>query len=117
MNYTVRFVRPTYDVISYSLDVLCQERGLVAALYSQGGGGEPDVVVRALQKAKNGDIVQMHIRTQDYNSSVQIYPWLKENNWQLVTMSKIYDDVLLEQANSDGCDLDVGTSLTRTCIE
>ncbi len=117
VNYAVRFVRPTYDVISYSLDVLCQERGLVAALYSQGGGGEPDVVVRALQKAKNGDIVQMHIRTQDYNSSVLIYPWLKENNWQLVTMSKIYDDLLLEQANSDGCDLNMGTSLTRTCIE
>ncbi len=116
-DYNVRFVRPPFDVISYTLNVLCQERGLVAALFSMGGGGEPDVVMRAIQEAKGGDIVQMHIRTQDYNSSVQIYPWLKENNWELVTMSRLYDELLLEQANSDGCDLDVGTWLTRTCLD
>src|SRR3990172_4516044 len=83
MDYSVRFVRPTYDVISYTLDVLCQERGLVAALFSIGGGGEPDVVFRAIQRGKGGDIVQMHIRTQDYNSSVLAFPWLKENNWEI----------------------------------
>lgn len=116
-DYTVRFVRPTYDVISYTLDVLCQERGLVAALFSLGGGGEPEVVVRAIQKGKNGDIVQMHIRTEDYNSSVELYPWLKENNWELVTMSRLYDQLLIEQINSDGCDLGMGASLTRTCLE
>ena len=117
MDYSVRFVRPTYDVISYTLDVLCQERGLVAALFSIGGGGEPDVVFRAIQRGKGGDIVQMHIRTQDYNSSVLAFPWLKENNWELVTMSRLYDDFLREQVNSDGCDVDTGMSLTRTCLE
>jgi len=116
-DYSVRFVRPTYDVISYTLDVLCQERGLVAALFSIGGGGEPDVVFRAIQRGKGGDIVQMHIRTQDYNSSVLAFPWLKENNWELVTMSRLYDDFLREQVNSDGCDVDTGMSLTRTCLE
>ena len=59
----------------------------------------------------------MHIRTQDYNSSIQAFPWLKENNWELVTMSKLYDDYLREQVNSDGCDLNAGMSLTRTCVE
>ncbi len=116
-NYTVRFVRPTYDVISYPLDVLCQERDLVAALFSIGGGGEPEVVMRAIQEAKGGDIVQMHIRTDDYNSSVLAFPWMKENGWGAVTMSKLYDDLLLENANSDGCGIDVGASLTRTCLE
>lgn len=116
-EYPVRFIRPPYDIVSYTLDVLCQERGLVAALFSVGGGGEPDVVFRAIQKAQGGDIVQMHIRTQDYNSSVLAYPWLKENNWELVTLTKLYDDYLKEQINPAGCGIDTGNSLTRTCLE
>lgn len=116
-EYNVRFVRPPYDIISPTMDVLCQERGLVAALFSIGGGGDPGIVTRAIQRGKGGDIIQMHIRTQDYNSSVQVYPWLKENNWELVTMSKLYDDYLREQVNSAGCDVDAGASLTRTCVE
>jgi peptidoglycan-N-acetylglucosamine deacetylase len=116
-EYNVRFVRPPYDVISYTMDVLCQERGLVATLFSIGGGGEPDIVTRAIQKGKGGDIIQMHIRTQDYNSSVQVYPWLRENKWELVTMSKLYDDYLREQVNSAGCDVEAGSSLARTCVE
>jgi peptidoglycan/xylan/chitin deacetylase (PgdA/CDA1 family) len=116
-EYPVRFVRPPYDVISHTLDVLCQERGLVAALFSIGGGGEPDIVTRAIQKGRGGDIVQMHIRTQDYNSSAQVYPWLKENHWELVTMSKLYGDYLREKIDPEGCDVEAGTALTRTCVE
>jgi peptidoglycan-N-acetylglucosamine deacetylase len=116
-TYPVRFIRPPYDIVSYTLDVLCQERGLVAALFSVGGGGEPDVVFRAIQNAKGGDIVQMHIRTQDYNSSVLAFPWLKENNWELVTMTKLYDDYLKEKNNPAGCEIETGTALTRTCLE
>ncbi len=107
-EYNVRFMRPPYDIISPTMYKLCQERGLVATLFSIGGGGEPRVVVKAIQEGKGGDIVQMHIRTQDYNSSVQAFPWLKENNWELVTMSKLYDDYLREQVNSDGCDVNTG---------
>jgi peptidoglycan-N-acetylglucosamine deacetylase len=116
-EYPVRFIRPPYDIVSYTLDILCQERGLVAALFSVGGGGEPDIVFRAIQEAQGGDIVQMHIRTQDYNSSVLAYPWLKENNWELVTMTKLYDDYLKEKINPAGCDIDTGSSLTRACLE
>ena len=116
-EYNVRFMRPPYDIISPTMDILCQERGLVATLFSIGGGGEPKVVVKAVQLGKGGDIVQMHIRTQDYNSSVQVFPWMKENNWELVTMSKLYDDYLREQVNSDGCNINTGNSLTRTCVE
>ena len=116
-EYNVRFVRPPYDIISNTMDILCQERGLVAVLFSIGGGGESDIVTRAIQKGKGGDIVQMHIRTQDYNTSVQVYPWLRENKWELVTMSTLYDDYLREQVNPAGCEPGVGTSLTRTCVE
>jgi hypothetical protein len=117
MDYPTRFVRPPYDIISPTLDFLCAERGLVAALFSVGGGGDPEVVLRAIQKAKGGDIVQMHIRTEDYESSELAFPWLKENNWDLVTMSRLYDDYLREQVNSDGCDAGTGSMLTRTCVE
>ncbi|MCA1899896.1 MAG: polysaccharide deacetylase family protein [Chloroflexi bacterium] len=117
MEYETRFVRPPYDIISHTLDVLCRERGLVAALFSIGGGGEPDVVARAIQKGRGGDIVQMHIRTQDYNSSVQVFPWLRENRWELATMSRLYDDYLRETAGMEGCENNPGISLTKTCAE
>lgn len=116
-DYPVRFVRPPYDIVGATLDTLCQERGLVAALFSVGGGGNPEVVLRAIQKAEGGDIVQMHIRTEDYESSKLAFPWLKENNWDLVTLSTLYDDYLREQVNSDGCDVNAGNGLTRTCLE
>jgi peptidoglycan/xylan/chitin deacetylase (PgdA/CDA1 family) len=116
-QYKVKFVRPTYDVISYTLDVLCRERGLVAVLFSIGGGGEPDIVMNAIRAGQNGDIVQMHIRTQDYNSSVQAFPYLKGQGIGAVTLSRLYDDLLREKINSDGCDINTGASLTRTCLE
>jgi peptidoglycan/xylan/chitin deacetylase (PgdA/CDA1 family) len=116
-EYPVKFVRPPYDIISVTLDDLCRERGLVATMFSLGGGGKPDIVVRAIQKGKNGDIVQMHIRTQDYTSSTLIYPWLKENKWELVTMSKLYDDYLREQVNPAGCNTNAETPLTKACVE
>ena len=115
--YDVKFVRPTYDVISYTLDVLCQERGLVAVLYSIGGGGEPELVMNAIRAGQNGDIVQMHIRTQDYNSSQLAFPYLKGQGIGAVTLSRLYDDLLREKINSDGCDINTGTSLTRTCLD
>jgi hypothetical protein len=42
---------------------------------------------------------------------------MKENNWELVTMSRLYDDYLREKINPLGCDVDTGNSLTRTCAE
>lgn len=116
-DYPLRFVRPPYDIIGQTLDALCQERGLVATLFSVGGGGDPKVVLRAIQQAKGGDIVQMHIRTEDYESSKLALPWLQENGWELVAMSGLYDAFLREQVNSAGCDVNTGNALTRTCVE
>jgi len=114
---TVRFGRPPFGVLSYSFDALCTERGLVNTLWSTGWGGELEVGLNAAKKSRNGDIVLLHIRTQDYNTSVQAYPWLKDNGWGAVTLTKLYDDLLLEQNESQGCDVGAGASLTRTCIE
>jgi peptidoglycan/xylan/chitin deacetylase (PgdA/CDA1 family) len=114
---TIRFGRPTYGSLSPSFDDVCKQNGLVNTMWSTGWGGALEDGVRAAQNSKNGDIVLLHIRTQDYNTSREAFPWLRENNWGAVTMSKLYDDLLLEQINSDGCDVGGGSLLTRTCIE
>ncbi len=89
----------------------------MAVLFSIGGGGEPELVMNAIRAGRNGDIVQMHIRTQDYNSSVQAFPYLKQQGIGAVTLSRLYDDLLREQIDPDGCDIDAGPSLTRTCLD
>jgi peptidoglycan/xylan/chitin deacetylase (PgdA/CDA1 family) len=113
----VHFGRPTFGSLSHSFDVVCREHGLVNTMWSTGWGGALEDGVRAAHNSHNGDIVLLHIRTQDTNTSYEAYPWLRENNWGVVTLSKLYDDLLLEQYNSEGCDVGFGSSLTRTCME
>lgn len=119
LGYTpvVRFGRPTYGSLSPSFDTVCRNYGLVNTMWSTGWGGELEVGLNAARHSRNGDIVLMHIRTQDYNTSVQAYPWMEQNDWQAVTLSRLYDDLLLEQNQSAGCDVGAGNRLTRTCIE
>jgi hypothetical protein len=44
-------------------------------------------------------------------------PYLIEQGMPMVTLSKLYDDLLREQNQSDGCDVGAGNSATRTCID
>lgn len=113
----VRFGRPTYGSLSPSFDDVCRHNGLVNTMWSTGWGGALEDGVRAAHNSKNGDIVLLHIRTQDINTSREVYPWMRDNNWGAVTMSELYDDLLLEQINSEGCEMGEDSSLTRTCIE
>lgn len=116
-HYDVRFVRPPYDIISFTLDDLCKELGLVAVLFSLGGGGPTEDVMNALRKGQNGDIAQLHIRTQDYHTSIEAFAYLKEQGFGLETLSRMYADLLREQIQPDGCDADVPASLTRSCVD
>jgi peptidoglycan/xylan/chitin deacetylase (PgdA/CDA1 family) len=113
----VRFGRPTYGSLAHSFDVVCREHRLVNTMWSTGWGGEPAVGLNAARHSRNGDIVLLHIRTQDFNTSVAAFPWLQENGWGAVTLTRLYDDLLKEANQSEGCGLDTGASLTRTCIE
>jgi peptidoglycan/xylan/chitin deacetylase (PgdA/CDA1 family) len=113
----VRFARPTYGSLAYSFDVVCSENGLVNTMWSTGWGGELEIGLNAAKKSRNGDIVLLHIRTQDYNTSVQAFPWMRENGLGAVTLTKLYDDLLREQNESEGCRIGTASSLTRTCIE
>ncbi len=115
---TVRFGRPTYGSLAYSFDVVCREHGLVNTMWSTGWGGDTDSVVKyTVPKSRNGNIVLLHIRTDDVNTSVGAYAWMRDNSWGAVTLSKLYDDLLMEQNESVGCDVYSGPSLTRSCIE
>jgi peptidoglycan/xylan/chitin deacetylase (PgdA/CDA1 family) len=114
---TVRFGRPTYGQLSSSFDAVCKRYALVNTMWSTGWGGELTVGLNAAKRSRNGDIVLLHIRTQDYDTSVEAYPWMQQNGWEAVGLSRLYDDLLLEQNESPGCDTGTGSHLTRTCMD
>jgi peptidoglycan/xylan/chitin deacetylase (PgdA/CDA1 family) len=113
----VHFGRPTYGSLAPSFDAVCKQYGLVNTMWSTGWGGELANGLNAAKKSRNGDIVLMHIRTQDYNTSLQAYPWMQENGWGAVTLSRLYDDLLREANESAGCGPQPGAALTRTCMD
>ena len=121
---TVHFARPPYDDLSLSWQELCRRRGMVATLYSAGyESANMDESMRLAAKTANGDIVQMHTYQDpphgryDVDITAKAVPYLAEKGFTLVTMSQLYDDVLRDAYNADGCDVGAGDSLTRTCME
>ncbi len=120
----VHFARPPYDDLSLSWQEFCRKRGIVATLYSAGFEAEKIAdSMRLISNAMNGDIVQMHTyqdppnKRFDVDITAQAVPYLAEHGFTLVTMSQLYDDLLREQFSSDGCEVGMGNSLTRTCLE
>ncbi len=120
----VHFARPPYDDLSLSFQEVCRQRGLVATLYSAGfEASRMDESLRLAARAQNGDIVQMHTYQDpphgrfDVDITAQVVPYFAEQGFTLVTLSELYDDVLREQYSSDGCDVGLGDSLTRSCLE
>jgi len=120
----VRFARPPYDDLSLSFQELCSERGMVATLYSAGFEAlKMEDSQRLMERAQNGDIVQMHTYQDpphgrfDVDITAKAVPYLAGQGFSLVTMSQLYDDVLREQINSNGCETGTGQSLTRTCLD
>ena len=120
----VHFARPPYDDITPSFQVLCQERGLVATLYSIGyEAPNTDQGLNYAARTQNGDIVQMHTYEDPNNNrldvsiTAKVLPYLAEKGFQLATMTELYNDLLLEQNSSGGCDVGSGASLTRTCLD
>ena len=113
----VRFARPPFGNPSPSFLHMCTVRGLVPTMWSTGwGGGTEKVVKYIVPRVRNGDIVLIHTRIEDMETTEQALPELAERSIQPVTMSRLYLDWLKEQNESKGCYAD-HTSLTRTCIE
>jgi len=112
----VHFSRPPYGVLSPSFDAIARAHSQVVTMWSTGWGGNLPVGFKAAQDSKAGDIVLMHIRTQDILTSREAYPWMRDNDWRSVTLTELYDDLLRERVQSEGCDVGQVLSLTRTCL-
>jgi len=113
----VRFARPPFGNTSPSFLYMCTQRGLVPTMWSTGWGGPTESVVNyTVPKIKRGDIVLLHTRPEDMETTTDALPKLAERGIQPVTLSHLYLDWLKEQNESKGCYADPA-SLTRTCIE
>jgi len=113
----VRFARPPFGNTSASFLQMCARRGLVPTMWSTGWGGPTEsVVTYTVPKIKRGDIVLLHTRPEDMDTTADALPELANRNIQPVTLSRLYLDLIKEQNESSGCYADP-TSLMRTCIE
>lgn len=80
------------------------------------GGNTTDVVNFTVPKVQYGDIVLLHTRIEDMDTTEKALPALVDLEIKPVTMSRLYLDWLKEQSESQGCYVDQ-TSPIRTCIE
>jgi peptidoglycan/xylan/chitin deacetylase (PgdA/CDA1 family) len=113
----VRFARPPFGNTSTSFLTMCSLRGLVPTMWSTGWGGPTESVVSyTVPKIQRGDIVLLHTRQEDMDTTAGALPELAERNIQAVTLSRLYLDWLKEKNESQGCYSD-STSRMRTCIE
>jgi hypothetical protein len=113
----VRFARPPFGNTSPSFLNMCAQRGLVPTMWSTGWGGPTEsVITYTVPKIQRGDIVLLHTRPEDMDTTADALPELAARNIQPVTLSRLYLDLLKEQNESKGCYTDP-TSPMRTCIE
>lgn len=113
----VRFARPPFGNTSPSFLYMCAQRGVVPTMWSTGWGGPTESVVNyTVPKIQRGDVVLLHTRFEDMETTEKALPELAERGIQPVTMSRLYLDWLKEQNESKGCYADPA-SLLRTCIE
>ena len=113
----VRFARPPYGNTSLSFLRMCTQRGLVPTMWSTGWGGPTEsVITYTVPKIRRGDIVLLHTRLEDMETTADALPELADRGIQPVTLSRLYLDWLMEQNESKGCYADPN-SLMRTCIE
>lgn len=113
----VRFARPPYGNTSLSFLYMCTQRGLVPTMWSTGWGGPTEsVITYTVPKIRQGDIVLLHTRQEDMDTTADALPELAARQIQAVTLSRLYLDWLKEQNESQGCYAD-STSILRTCIE
>ena len=113
----VRFARPPYGNTSPSFLYMCAQRGVVPTMWSTGWGGPTESVVNyTVPKIKRGDIVLLHTRPEDMETTAEALPELDESGIQPVTLSRLYLDWLKEQNESTGFYADPIFPM-RTCIE
>jgi peptidoglycan/xylan/chitin deacetylase (PgdA/CDA1 family) len=113
----IRFARPPFGNTSPSFLEMCAQRGVVPTMWSTGWGGPTESVVNyTVPKIQRGDVVLLHTRIEDMDTSEKALPELAERDIQPVTMSRLYLDWLKELNETKGCYANP-TPLMNTCIE
>ena len=92
MNYTPKLFRPTYGSVNKNikenikLDIILWNVDTLDWKYKNG----KKIAENTLKKIKDGDIILMHDTYEySYNTLKIILPKLKEENYQLVTVSEL----------------------------
>ena len=92
-------------------------------------GGAVDVGVTAAKRARYGDIALLHTRNQpaipqikqeeswDMTITSQILPYFAGEGIDCVTLSTLYDDLLREEHSAAGCEIGIGLSSKRLCLD
>jgi peptidoglycan-N-acetylglucosamine deacetylase len=113
----VHFARPPFGNASKSFRYMCALRGLVPTMWSTGWGGPTENIINyTVPKIQPGDIVLLHTRPEDMDTTQMALPKLAKAGIQAVTVTRLYVDRLKEEHESRGCYADP-TFLMRTCIE
>jgi peptidoglycan/xylan/chitin deacetylase (PgdA/CDA1 family) len=99
----IRFARPPYGVISASFLEMCKQRNLVVTMWSTGWGGTYDNAASDIRKTRGGDIVLMHIRTDDINNTSQGLAQRTDDGLRFVTLSDLYFSYLMDQYGFGQC--------------
>ncbi len=100
----VRFARPPYGSDSLSYREMCAERGLILTLWSASLGGKLELAQKNIDAVENGDVVLMHISTQDVEvNSPVIFSALEEREIRAVTMSELYFASVHEKIGAGNC--------------
>jgi peptidoglycan-N-acetylglucosamine deacetylase len=114
---SVRFARPPFGLTGPSFLYMCAQRGLVPTMWSTGWGGVTENILKyTVPKVQPGDIVLLHTRPEDVETTKNALPELAKRGILPVTLSRMYMDWIKVQNESAGCELD-STSMLRTCIE
>lgn len=80
------------------------------------GGPTESIVKYTVPKVQPGDIVLLHTRPEDMETTKKALPELAKRGIEAVTMTHLYMDWLKEEYESQGCYAQVSSAL-RTCIE
>ncbi len=93
----VKFYRPAYGIVSPSLLEMCQQRDLIPVMWSRGWGGKFEVSERAIRETMAGDIVLLHIRTDDVHNTAQGLEIHQDGILRFVTISTLYQIYLSDR--------------------